>query len=233
MAFYAVAKGRTPGIYGSWNEAKKQIDRFHGARYKRFDTQREANNFMSQREAPQKTKTMPLPAFFATEDPKEDDNVLIAFTDGSCLAQASHDRTGFAVCWPYHRELDFSQHVAKGTNNRAEYAAFIHAVQQADVLDEGRVKTLIVYTDSMLLINSVTKWLSSWKKNDWKKSDGHVVRNLDLVQTIDRLMQQRKVSFRHVKAHTGDGNWEARYNDIVDRMARSAAARSPQHLRIP
>lgn len=40
--FYVVWKGRTPGIYKKWNDAKKQIDAFGGAQYKSYTTLAEA-----------------------------------------------------------------------------------------------------------------------------------------------------------------------------------------------
>ena len=36
--FYAVKTGRNPGIYHTWEECRKQILGFSGARYKSFAT---------------------------------------------------------------------------------------------------------------------------------------------------------------------------------------------------
>ena len=36
MKFYAVKKGRTPGVYLTWEDAKKQVDGYSGAEYKSF-----------------------------------------------------------------------------------------------------------------------------------------------------------------------------------------------------
>lgn len=47
MKYYAVKKGRVPGIYISWDETKKQINGFSGAVYKSFASKREAENFLS------------------------------------------------------------------------------------------------------------------------------------------------------------------------------------------
>ena len=44
--FYAVKKGRKPGIYHTWHECQKQIDDFPGAVYRRFDTEEEAKEFI-------------------------------------------------------------------------------------------------------------------------------------------------------------------------------------------
>ena len=43
MAFYAVSKGRIPGIYEDWLEAKVQVNEFPGAIFKLFKTRDEAH----------------------------------------------------------------------------------------------------------------------------------------------------------------------------------------------
>jgi ribonuclease HI len=40
--FYVVWKGRNPGIFKTWNEAKRQIDGFAGADYKSYESMKEA-----------------------------------------------------------------------------------------------------------------------------------------------------------------------------------------------
>ena len=44
--FYAVKKGRTPGIYLSWDDCKKMVDGYSGAVYKSFLTLQEAEAFI-------------------------------------------------------------------------------------------------------------------------------------------------------------------------------------------
>lgn len=48
MKFYAVAKGRTPGIYNTWNECSLQVIGFSGAKYKLFPSLIEATNYIEQ-----------------------------------------------------------------------------------------------------------------------------------------------------------------------------------------
>ena len=170
--------------------------------------------------------------FVTREDPQETDSTLICFTDGSCFNNGKANASaGFAVHWPYHPELDRSEKLTfdKQTNNRAEYASAIYAIHQADtILDPLQTKTLIIYSDSMLLIDSLSKWIFNWKKNNWRKSDGKQVLNLDLLKELDTTIcingndcnGKRKVVFRHVKAHTNKKDWESIHNDIVDQMTR-------------
>ena len=43
--YYAVKKGRKPGVYQSWAECKATVDGFPGAVYKSFKTREEAVAF--------------------------------------------------------------------------------------------------------------------------------------------------------------------------------------------
>lgn len=45
--YYAVKKGHIPGIYPTWDEAKKQIGGYHGPIYKKFSTLEDAQKFMN------------------------------------------------------------------------------------------------------------------------------------------------------------------------------------------
>lgn len=219
MAFYAVRKGRAPGVYRTWEEAKAQVQGFNGPEFKKFDSLEDAEEFLKGRR-----QTRLTDFFERAADPQENEGTLICFTDGSTIGNGRADaRGGYAVVWPYHPELDCSLPLFPATNNKAEYSAVVHAFAQADTLDPGRKKTLIVYSDSELLINSMTKWLPGWRSNGYKKADGQPVKNLDLVKAIEAAMAQRPTSFRHVRAHTGGQTWEAVQNDKVDRLARAAS----------
>ncbi|KAG8237063.1 hypothetical protein J437_LFUL005170 [Ladona fulva] len=46
MAFYAVARGKTPGVYHSWEECSKEVSGFHGAVYKKFGQEKDALEFI-------------------------------------------------------------------------------------------------------------------------------------------------------------------------------------------
>ncbi|XP_033156133.1 ribonuclease H1 [Drosophila mauritiana] len=47
MAFYAVASGRKSGVYGSWAECEEQVKGFKNAKYKKFKTRQEADQFVN------------------------------------------------------------------------------------------------------------------------------------------------------------------------------------------
>lgn len=47
MKFYAVKKGKKPGIYHTWDECRAQVIGFSGAIYKSFKTEQEALDFIN------------------------------------------------------------------------------------------------------------------------------------------------------------------------------------------
>ena len=50
MKIYAVKKGRVPGVYRNWDEAKKQVDGFSGAEYKSFENITDAIDYLGWQE---------------------------------------------------------------------------------------------------------------------------------------------------------------------------------------
>jgi ribonuclease HI len=155
-------------------------------------------------------------------------SIINVFTDGSCIQSGKNKAqrpAGFACVFPEHQEFNYAAKLqgAEKTNNRAEYSAGIAALQIAEKIDPTFSKVLYIYTDSELMINSLTKWLPGWKAKGWKKADGGPVKNVDLLKLLEELMKKRVTVFRHVKAHTGKKDWASTYNDMADVMARNAA----------
>ncbi len=46
MTFYAVAIGRCPGVYATWNEAESHVNGFKGAKYRKFSTSEAAWSYV-------------------------------------------------------------------------------------------------------------------------------------------------------------------------------------------
>lgn len=155
-------------------------------------------------------------------------NIINVFTDGSCIQNAKNKKNrpaGYACVFPEHPQYNYGAKLEGPvkTNNRAEYMACIKAFEIANTIDPTKTKVLCVYTDSELMINSLTKWLTGWKAKGWKKSDGSPVLNVDLLKIMDIEKQKRVTIFKHVKAHTGKTDWQSVHNDMADKLAKSAA----------
>jgi ribonuclease HI len=84
------------------------------------------------------------------------------------------------------------------TNNRMELQAAIEGIK---VLK--RSVKVDLYTDSQYVRNGITKWLLSWKQNNWRLSDRSPVKNKDLWEELDALVQTHHISWHWVKGHSG------------------------------
>ena len=102
----------------------------------------------------------------------------------------------------------------QGTNNLGELTAILRLLQAtAETGDE-----LHILADSQYAINVVSKWRLGWKKRGWTKADKKPIKNLELIQEIDRAMEGRRVTFEWVKGHAGH-----RMNERADDLARACA----------
>lgn len=106
-------------------------------------------------------------------------------------------------------ERELSQGYATTTNNRMELLGAITALQS---LREPCQVTL--YTDSQYLANAINLgWLRGWKQKGWRRKEGEL-KNADLWQTLDALLQTHKVQFVWVKGHADNV-----YNNRCDALA--------------
>ena len=102
----------------------------------------------------------------------------------------------------------------QGTNNLGELTAILRLLEAtAESGDE-----LHILADSQYAINVVSKWRLGWKKRGWTKADKKPIKNLELIQEIDRAMEGRRVTFEWVKGHAGH-----RMNERADDLARACA----------
>lgn len=158
---------------------------------------------------------------------------LNCFTDGSCINNGKKNAVAAWACvWPEYQEFNESSQLSANelhTNNRAEYLACLNAFRIADKIDPTRAYTLVIYTDSMLLLNSMTKWIKGWKANGWKTKTNEAVKNQDLLKSIESQMQLRPHRFNYVPAHTNKKDWHSIYNDEADRLAKAAVSRPFQN----
>jgi|YNPMSStandDraft_1061717.scaffolds.fasta_scaffold00001_20 ribonuclease HI len=141
------------------------------------------------------------------------------YTDGACLGNPGPGG------WAFIADIDGKIYEKKGhlentTNNRAEFLAAIEAIKFAS----NYGGEFSIFTDSQLLYDTVTKWIFSWHKKNWKKSDGKPVQNLDLVQELWSLMHKYKIKWSKVPAHSG-----FELNEKCDKLAKEAANESEKN----
>ena len=77
--YYAVKKGKTPGIYLTWNDCKAQTDGYSGAIYKSFQSAEETENFVRGTAAAAGGNG----AENGEETVQPDEDTAVAYVDGS------------------------------------------------------------------------------------------------------------------------------------------------------
>jgi len=131
------------------------------------------------------------------------------FTDGG--ASPNPGPGGWGVVWVRENEIVDERwgSAPDTTNNRMELTALIEAADMVPA-DEPAV----IYADSSLSINIVTKWAAGWEQRGWKRKTGPV-ENLDLVRKAFYAYRARpELELRWIKGHSG-----ARWNDYADELA--------------
>ena len=134
------------------------------------------------------------------------------FTDGACSGNPGKGGWG-AILRHKQTEKELSGAENETTNNRMELTAVIEALK---ALKTTCIITL--YTDSRYVMDGINQWLPNWKKNNWKTSNKKSeVKNIDLWQQLDELVQQHEIKWIWVKGHAGHSE-----NERVDKLAREA-----------
>lgn len=99
------------------------------------------------------------------------------------------------------------------TNNRMEMSAAINAISSTPEDCE-----INIYTDSQYLRKALScGWLEKWKKNGWMTTAKTPVLNQDLWEELDRIGQNRSITFHWVRGHAGN-----QLNERCDYLAKDA-----------
>jgi ribonuclease HI len=179
--FYAVRVGRVPGIYNDWKSTEQQINKFPGAIFKSFSTYGEAETFITGNVKPYQILQ------------QVNYNLLIGYTDGSSVKNIG----GYGVILIFPERPEIKDIIYNGrvpwtpcTNNQAElYAIFICLSSFINLLKERPTSTLTLRTDSKYAIQSLTEWIFSWKQNSWLTSKKNPVENINLIKSMDSLLE--------------------------------------------
>ena len=197
--FYAVRKGKVPGIYSSWDACKRMVDGYPGAIYKSFKSKKEAEDFVAGgASVAQSTAQTESVTETATD---------YAFVDGSFnIATGVYGFGGFLVAGEERYVLQGAGQeadMASMRNVAGEILGSMAAMRKA--LELG-LREITIYYDYL--------GIEMWATGGWKRNKRGTIAYYEYVQSIrDRLA----IHFVKVKGHSGvEGNEEA------DRLAKEA-----------
>lgn len=137
---------------------------------------------------------------------------MICYTDGSC--QGNPGPGGFGVVVLDNNEnliTTYSEQYDYTTNNKMELSAILWAFLKYGSKNDK----LIIYSDSAYCVNTLTNWMFSWEKNNWKKSNNKTPENLDLIKPFFNYFKLGNiVELKKVKGHA-----ENKWNNMADQLA--------------
>jgi ribonuclease HI len=229
--YYAVAKGKKPGIYTEWygdKGAEIQVKGFAGARFKGFPTLKEAEAFIKQistgTQSPKpkpvraKPKAGTRPRADARKAPGPKKGSIAIYTDGGCLNNPGPGGYG-VVIQNGKKSKELSGGYRLTTNNRMELMACIVGLSEFET-----PVSVTLYSDSKYVVNGITKgWAKRWQKNGWMRTKTEAAVNPDLWERLLEQCDRHDVGLVWVKGHAGNQG-----NERCDTLATMEA--SKKHL---
>jgi len=94
------------------------------------------------------------------------------------------------------------------TNNRMELIGAIEGIVATNTFNSA----ITIFTDSIYVKDGITKWIYSWRKNNWKNGQ---IKNIDLWIKLSEITNKIQVQWEWVKGHAGN-----KYNEMADSLAR-------------
>lgn len=135
-------------------------------------------------------------------------NDVTIYTDGACSGNPGPGGWA-AILTAGERYKEISGGESATTNNRMELMAVIEALSALK-----KVCDVTLYTDSQYIEKAINEnWLRSWKAKGWKRKGGEL-KNVELWQKLDELLNVHSVTFKWVKGHADN-----EYNNRCDEMA--------------
>jgi ribonuclease HI len=219
--YYAVARGRNPGIYTAWfgpSGAEAQIRGYPGARYKGFPAIQEAREWMENQErvaaSAKKRQTKLEQTGTALDAPGDVRGKILVYTDGGSRGNPGPGGYG-AVILDGETRTELSQGFRLTTNNRMELMACIAALEALAPSSD-----LVLHSDSRYVVNGMNRgWAERWRANNWMRTPQEAAENADLWARLLDLCEDRRVRFVWVRGHAGHEE-----NERCDALATAAAA---------
>jgi ribonuclease HI len=221
--YYAVARGRNPGIFTTWfgpGGAEVQIRSYPGARYKGFASIEEARKWM-ENQAESAASAMKEQASKArsagvSDAPGDTTGKILVYTDGGCLGNPGPGGYG-AVILEGEERTELARGFRLTTNNRMELMACIASLEALKAPSD-----VILHSDSRYVVNGMSKgWARKWRASNWMRTKQDAAENADLWARLLDVADIHRVEFVWVRGHAGHEE-----NERCDALATGAAAGS-------
>ena len=170
------------------------------------------------------------------------ENKIILFTDGSYYKKTPNIG-GAGVYSQYIQSIEptinaielftisKSYHKKPITSQRMELYACIDGIRFLTKNHDISKNEIQIISDSKYVIDSMTKWVYTWKKYNWKRDAKQTkeICNLDLIKKLHKLTENYNVKYSHQYSHKKEPvnknsiewfTWNG--NDQADLLAKNA-----------
>lgn len=176
--YYAVKKGRKPGIYLTWDDCKKQVNGFSGAIYKSFSSREEASDFLDDINGKQ-----------------VDEDAVLAYVDGSYNKKTKEYGYGCVIIK--------GQKVIKklyGKGNKPELARMRNV--SGEILGcLAALQYAIDHHYTQICIYYDYEGIEKWATGSWKTNKEATKQYAQAVKQLNKIID---IHFIKVLAHSGD-----------------------------
>ena len=199
---YAVKKGRTTGIFTSWDDCRAQVDGFAGAEYKSFADPADALAYLG------------ISGTSGTDAAGEErfPEGVRAYVDGSYDAASGRFSCGVVMIRTDAdgnnkiRELNAAFDDAEAAKQRNVAGEIMGAKTAIDFCLRNGIEAVSIFHD----YEGIGKWADGlWKANNTLTQSYR--------QYVARARERMEISFVKVTAHAGN-----KYNELADRLAKKA-----------
>jgi ribonuclease HI len=135
---------------------------------------------------------------------------VVIYTDGACQNNPGIGGWGVILICEGNKKY-ISGFAEYTTNNKMELQAVIEALKS--LKERSEIK---LYTDSAYVKGGITRWIKSWKVNNWKNSERREIKNKEQWMELDYLSSLHNIEYYWVKGHAED-----ELNKEVDKLARN------------
>lgn len=197
--FYAVKKGRVPGIYTTWGECLENVNGFSGAIYQGFSTKKEAEDFIEG----------------SQQDSQKDEEIERVYSQSDAIAYVDGSYDDSRKMYSYGAIIFFDggeQHFAEkfSNSNMIEMRNVAGEIEGAKRAMKFCIENSIKSIDIVYDYEGIEKWCTgAWQA----KKDG----TKEYKKFYNDIKKTVNVNFVKVKGHSGD-----KYNELADSLAKSA-----------
>ena len=234
--FYAVQKGRAPGVYLTWPECQACIKGVSGAVYQKFSSRDEADAFVAANPVTVSVTSTTKQVFRKEADSEAD---MYVYTDGACSNNGRPgSKAGIGIWFGPDDPRNVSERLEGGTNNVAELTAILR-VWPLVAAEVAAGKRIAIVSDSQYAIRCAGTYGAKQAATGWSAD----IPNKALVRAVyERYAGVDRIQFLYVAAHTEGEDRHSVGNAGADRLANLAIgveecpyARTPRriHLRVP